>query len=1596
MFHFFNPGTVGDQENGDIPKDLSALDFEDPDGGNLPDSIEAFYGVNTTDLEIGYNFTYNSSSLELTNKPIENSTNAILKVPTGSFNQTRTNFTFPKVTYDEVFDVETDFMMDFTFELPIIDDPWWIMTTSEKTYAMSFNISDSADKLSDLQLCLHLMQPIDEGNIKVWIFNSTDVLGNYTPFMPIALMDCKPAPGPGFSWVNFTGSVPLDVTNTVNNTFFVIPFVDGSLGDLNVYWGYAFDDFFPDFLDEGHASYRVTFPIWQPGPVDFALQNLVVEHSPWPSEIDLRISGSAVQDLLVDGDRGGSWVNNSLFTPESDGSVHFNFSCNMSKSVEIEDLILNGTALNSTWAPTKVIAQGLQSLADWNVTIQDVSYPDVAISAVGVGGDAAESMVMKETFVNLTVPANWTVQNCTYNNGTEVPNWSNTTLGQDIFVFFLAENASYLVSCTSPNFLTLVQVFNSSDLVKVAYDEFYLNDTLEINATLSISSTDLALLQIYSESQGNQSIDRSNLSISGTSVQFTKRLADYSPYNGTYWMKVSFFNGTHVGMNYTNISCRLIHTNLTLLDYDPIPPIVERGERVSALVHYNTSQQVLNLTGANITTDWLGIYGGYNWSEMGDGQYNITFRTVSAPTGIHDINITAYKWGYENATLQFTFNITGGYNTTLNFIDYYRFDGQKNWTDPDPFFDDLKPIRIEYTNSSNGAPLHGAVISNQPSWRAEPLLFSDLYFKLGEPYDGQYDIYVDTTDLLSEQIVYVDFAIFLADYQVKQARFWINITRVNATYLELITTGYNFLECYQGESVELATSYFDQYHSTPILFSSPAIGNVTWKIAGVVDTPQLMPLSILEYQDIIDIQEHAIPPGYYNVTIEAEAARNYVDFSKNVTLHVLDNLNTTIMYEINPVVEIREGESINLVANLTSQNGTLFEPVEGVIIEFENLDTQDTHSAITNENGTAVWFNIILPNQTTLRIEMNYSGTPQIDPATNTTNYTILPKYEPSITVVVEEAGLPFILAGEDIHVQITLKNKDTLAPIPNVPVFIIIEFEGISYAVINETVYTNQDGIAEQSITIPPDAGDATSILIWVEYRGEGTIAAGQSSGLNIAIENIPRLIIKNLWWILLIIGSILGTILVIQYGYRRPKKQRRIEMKTKIAQKIMDVENIQHLMLIHADTGAAIYSQSFGAEVNPDLISGFLTAISAFQSEIGIKKKRSGEEGKKGFELSYADFIILLNDSQKGTCRSAFILKESPSEGFRQRARDFLQAFEDKFHSTLITWDGGLRTFTETDKILNQFFEMKYLGSYKVKDLRKKEERALDALERVATHVARRLERTKGSFPISELLEQLETAREEPRYELLYAIDRLIALGVFTHAQVVPETPREGAPAPVDAQPTSEAPFMPSPMREPPRPSAPSGTLEDVIPKLGIHELTHEEREFLGSELASMDNASQKILVRALLSYPPEVRKRSLSHIISTRTKKIMETMALMEAAQQLIKENRDQDALRSLQECKRIYEDLGKEEITNEITLHIRELVLKLNDTNIVAQMRQRALETKLEAEIYTAQQKYLEASTEYSKAARLFSQIGDDKRAQEARSQAKSMENLEAFE
>ncbi|MDD1777987.1 MAG: tetratricopeptide repeat protein [Candidatus Helarchaeota archaeon] len=126
-----------------------------------------------------------------------------------------------------------------------------------------------------------------------------------------------------------------------------------------------------------------------------------------------------------------------------------------------------------------------------------------------------------------------------------------------------------------------------------------------------------------------------------------------------------------------------------------------------------------------------------------------------------------------------------------------------------------------------------------------------------------------------------------------------------------------------------------------------------------------------------------------------------------------------------------------------------------------------------------------------------------------------------------------------------------------------------------------------------------------------------------------------------------------------------------------------LNYLIITKKISGIPLYQMNFiAAKFDTDLVSGFLSAIQSFGTEIS-KEKTTMEK------LAYKDFKIFFQDGQFTRC--ALILRGEITELLLTKLKTFVAAFETKYHSLLFRETANISLFSKVDALINEYFDMK-----------------------------------------------------------------------------------------------------------------------------------------------------------------------------------------------------------------------------------------------------------------------------------------------------------------
>jgi tetratricopeptide (TPR) repeat protein len=172
----------------------------------------------------------------------------------------------------------------------------------------------------------------------------------------------------------------------------------------------------------------------------------------------------------------------------------------------------------------------------------------------------------------------------------------------------------------------------------------------------------------------------------------------------------------------------------------------------------------------------------------------------------------------------------------------------------------------------------------------------------------------------------------------------------------------------------------------------------------------------------------------------------------------------------------------------------------------------------------------------------------------------------------------------------------------------------------------------------------------------------------------------------------------------------------------------------------GACIFFKSVGSEkIDPDLISGFISAVSSFGKEIESQKSLN--------EMKYGDKTLLLSDGEY--VRVAIVLNKKASLPLRRNLKEFVKRFEERYEEALPGWAGQLKLFNDADDLVDKIFNtsiiLPHRLTYQASDVKKLESSFGKELLNIAEDI---IEETGRDFLF--IAKLLDTAKEESNKDI------------------------------------------------------------------------------------------------------------------------------------------------------------------------------------------------------------------------------------------------------
>ncbi|MHA1770261.1 MAG: hypothetical protein ACTSYL_01900 [Candidatus Thorarchaeota archaeon] len=124
-------------------------------------------------------------------------------------------------------------------------------------------------------------------------------------------------------------------------------------------------------------------------------------------------------------------------------------------------------------------------------------------------------------------------------------------------------------------------------------------------------------------------------------------------------------------------------------------------------------------------------------------------------------------------------------------------------------------------------------------------------------------------------------------------------------------------------------------------------------------------------------------------------------------------------------------------------------------------------------------------------------------------------------------------------------------------------------------------------------------------------------------------------------------------------------------------DLDLIQAIYILIADSGLCVLDRKYGeADMDPNLISGFLTALIQFGRELS--------SGNRVHVIDFGAFDICLS-LRENVIVAAIVDKVDDTNAAMAVLADVNNAFVKEFKQVLVNWDGNLEPFENFGKILD-----------------------------------------------------------------------------------------------------------------------------------------------------------------------------------------------------------------------------------------------------------------------------------------------------------------------
>ncbi|TXT65079.1 MAG: hypothetical protein BAJALOKI1v1_470001 [Promethearchaeota archaeon] len=1037
----------------------------------------------------------------------------------------------------------------------------------------------------------------------------------------------------------------------------------------------------------------------------------------------------------------------------NEATTTFNFSVFAETSLSIEYPPLDSFYNSSETFKVRVF---------FNDTIKDLGIDNAIINYSLDGGNSYRGDNVEDFndgYYNITV-------NC---NDTQFNDYGDITLIVNASKAYHHNKSEQVnISVKGETSLTILNPsdfdsFNSGDTfnITVQYNDTSRNQGIsDASFTVKINGTDYTVVSDFDWNNGTYSI---TLNASDN---------EFFPY-GTVPIEINFSKAVYYSANAT-VQVQIIGDSTFNRLSPEINAYFISGEIFNIILRYNDSVRNIGIEDGTIEYSLNGTgYKSTNWVDEGNGIYNITVN-VDDPDfgsiyGYRDIIINVSKAFYVNHSVSYTFH-------------------RQISTD------------IEPSNSQNlGSVLRGLNVSytfNYSDTLLNPISGAN-YSVIGDDYNfgyflqdfgnGTYTIHLNTSNVIAGNTYEFRFNVSAIGNETQIITLNITVTITETNIENLSFTAIIARNSGLNQTIEF---YFnDTTNNLPITGLTSTDVVVYDNSTGLIWDTSDFDWSLIDIAGAgnyrLNVSMNTKNSGNYTLRIEVSKAPNYNASIAYVSFYLRGNytqigMQTVEAPQTNSLGPIDENYTIYLGSNMYIEfnitdneygDALVDGAAQNYVIWYINLDDASDNGTISE----SLFFDSITDDRhegTISTSQINSNGTYQItitvvkqnyENSTYQFNLTIINRLNVNLAVINPPSQ---INAGDTFSLtfNVTLFNGTNWIPIENASITILTYINGIFFN--NFPGTTNSSGIAVIQITIP---NTATTMNLTIQLTGDYyyedaslnidsitinpvTTPLGPLGGaLGLTIEDIlPYLIIA-------IIGAvIIVSAVVVRQKVIVPKKEKKQMVLKEVKTIFDDAINLEHILVLFKGMGACIFFKSFGSEkIDPDLISGFISAVSSFGKEIESQKALN--------EMKYGDKTLLLSDGEY--IRVALVLNKKASLPLRRNLKEFVEDFEDKYGEACEGWKGQLDVFKGAEPLVDKHFNtsiiLPHRISYKPSDVKALKNTHSKDILKIAESLLK--ESDREFFFVSKLLDKSRDETNKDIAEVFMGIKELREMGLL-----------------------------------------------------------------------------------------------------------------------------------------------------------------------------------------------------------------------------------------